>query len=85
MTVSPDTRLLATGFSDSMIRLHHLALLGKQRIRLRERAEKRAAGGGGKKQKLAAGSAMEVDWEEDELQVCGRDMMSLTQHDTDNM
>lgn len=44
MTVSPDTKLVAAGFSDSSLRLYHLALLGKQRGKLGERAEKRAAG-----------------------------------------
>jgi hypothetical protein len=44
MTVSPDTKLVAAGFSDSMVRLYHLALLGRQRAKLGERAEKRAAG-----------------------------------------
>lgn len=44
MTVSPDTKLVAAGFSDSLVRLYHLALLGKQRGKLGERAEKRAAG-----------------------------------------
>jgi hypothetical protein len=44
MTVSADTKLVAAGFSDSLVRLYHLALLGKQRGKLGERAEKRAAG-----------------------------------------
>jgi hypothetical protein len=44
MTVSADTKLVAAGFSDSLVRLYHLALLGKQRGKLAERAEKRAAG-----------------------------------------
>eukprot|EP00775_Hariotina_reticulata_P003881 gene3881-4136_t len=86
MTASPDTRLLATGFSDSLIRLHHLALLGKQRVRLRERAEKRAlGGGGGKKQKVAGGGGggmMEVDWEEDELQ---EELEDLSQQQVTNL
>ncbi|WIA36958.1 hypothetical protein OEZ86_008196 [Tetradesmus obliquus] len=76
MTVSPDTKLVAAGFSDSSLRLYHLALLGKQRGKLGERAEKRAAGllpqAGAKRARGAAhrgetGDGMDVDAEEEEL------------------
>eukprot|EP00879_Flechtneria_rotunda_P021915 GHRR01023110.1.p1 GENE.GHRR01023110.1~~GHRR01023110.1.p1 ORF type:complete len:513 (+),score=201.87 GHRR01023110.1:225-1763(+) len=82
MTTSRDAKLLAAGFADSSIKLYNMALLGKQRGRLKDKLERRAGreereaaaaaakrqkGGGGQQQQQ---DVMDVDMEEEELQVC---------------
>eukprot|EP00879_Flechtneria_rotunda_P032057 GHRR01035207.1.p1 GENE.GHRR01035207.1~~GHRR01035207.1.p1 ORF type:complete len:254 (+),score=117.21 GHRR01035207.1:136-897(+) len=88
MTTSRDAKLLAAGFADSSIKLYNMALLGKQRGRLKDKLERRAGreereaaaaaakrqkGGGGQQQQQ---DVMDVDMEEEELQDELEDMSS---------
>lgn len=72
LTTSPDVKQVAAGFSDSIIRVYHLAGLAKQRgvlvKRVREQGLAPPAAG---KRKKGVEDGIDVDLEEDELQVGG--------------